>query len=41
MWASKNGHLEICALLMEKGADTNIQNMVSMSVMYICVYGEN
>ena len=38
MLASNNGHLEICALLLEKGADKNIQNKVSMSVMYICVY---
>ena len=40
MCASHHGHLKICAVLLEKGADMNIQGNVSMSVMHICVYEE-
>ena len=39
MHASIKGHLEICTLLVEKGADLNMKDKVSIIVMCICVYG--
>ena len=33
MWASENGHKEVVKLLLDHGADTNIQSVVSVTHM--------
>ena len=38
MRASGRGHLEVCSLLIEKGADVNIEDEVSMAGMCACMY---
>jgi ankyrin repeat protein len=38
MYASQEGHLEVCSLLIERGADVNIKNTVSMAGVCACMY---
>ena len=37
MWASGNGHLKVVQMLVEKGADLNLQDEVSLLNLHILI----
>ncbi len=38
MWASKEGHLPVAQLLIDKGAVINVQSKVCYLVLSVCTY---